>query len=409
MKAVILAAGKGTRMGGLIENRPKTMLPVVNRPLLEHIIVIFKEAGIREFLIVVGYFKEKITEYFGDGSNIGINIQYVEQQEQRGTADAISVVRDSISIEERFLVTNGDVLTSVSDIKNLYNTRGIVLSAKQMANINIQEYGLLYVKGKKVEKIIEKSKESVSCLSGLINAGIYVFDTDIFHAIDNTIQSQRGEYEITDSIQSLIDLGKDVVHMPIERYQNIEFPWQLLEINEMLLNEGKSIRWDIQGEIEPYTTLKGNVAIGKNTIIRNGSYIIGPVIIGNNCDIGPNCYIRPATSISDDVRIGNAVEIKNSIIMKGTKIGHLSYVGDSVIGENCNFGAGTKVANLRHDNRTVMMEIAGKRFDSGRKKLGVIMGDNVNTGINSSINVGTTITSRSNINPGEFIRKDIKK
>ncbi len=91
------------------------------------------------------------------------------------------------------------------------------------------------------------------------------------------------------------------------------------------------------------------------------------------------------------MRIGNGVEVKNSIVMDGTNIGHLSCVGDSVIGENCNFGAGSKVTNLQHDNRTVMVELAGRKFDSGRRKLGVIMGDGVHTGINSMINVGTTI------------------
>lgn len=150
--------------------------------------------------------------------------------------------------------------------------------------------------------------------------------------------------------------------------------------------------------------MKGAVAVGEGTIIRNGAYIIGPVVIGKNCDIGPNCFLRPFTSIGDGVRIGNAVEVKNSIVMNGTHIGHLSYIGDSIIGEDCNFGAGTKVANLRHDGRTVLVELGGKKFDSGRRKLGVIMGDRVHTGINSTINVGTTIASGACINPGEFIK-----
>ncbi|MDO9097182.1 MAG: DapH/DapD/GlmU-related protein, partial [Candidatus Methanoperedens sp.] len=228
-------------------------------------------------------------------------------------------------------------------------------------------------------------------------------------AIDNNKQSPRGEYEITDSIQFLIDSGRDVKCMLLEKWLDIGFPWHLLEANEMVLSDGENIRWDICGEVEPYATLKGNVAVGEGTIIRNGAYITGPVIIGDNCDIGPNCYIRSATSIGDDVRIGNAVEVKNSIVMSGANIGHLSYVGDSIVGEDCNFGAGTKVANLRYDNRTIMVELAGKKFDSGRRKLGVIMGDNVKTGINSMINVGTTIDSGVFINPGEFVKRCILK
>lgn len=396
MKAVILAAGKGTRMGPLTESRPKVMLPIDNRPILEHIMMTLKAAGIKDFLVVIGYRKEKITDYFGDGSILGVGIEYIEQQNPKGTADAIATARDSI--DERFLVTNGDVLADSSDIKKILSASGdAVLAAKRVAVP--EEYGILYVKGNRVEKIVEKPKKSTSDLA---NAGIYVFEPVIFDAIDNTKPSPRGEYEITDSIQFMIDRGNELSCAVLERWQDIGFPWHLLTASEMALNERED--WDIQGEIEPYVTLKGKVAVGKGTIIRSGAYITGPVVIGENCDIGPNCFIRSSTIIADNVRIGNAVEVKNSIVMSGTNIGHLSYIGDSIIGEKCNFGAGTKVANLRHDNRTVMVELGGRRLNSGRRKLGVIMGDDVHTGINSMINVGTTIASRAFIDPGEFIK-----
>ncbi len=397
MKAVILAAGKGTRMGPLTENRPKVMLPIANMPILEHIVATMKAAGIQDFLIVVGYHKDKIIEYFKDGAGFGVNIEYIEQRAQKGTADAIAVAGESI--HERFLVTNGDVIAGVSDLQKIVNAKGdAVLAAKKVAVP--QEYGILFVKGNKVEKIVEKPRQSAS---NLANAGIYVFPESIFEAIGDTKPSPRGEYEITDSIQLLIDSGKEVIFSPLEQWQDIGFPWHLLEANETMLNG--DMQWEMLGEVEPYATLQGNVAAGRGTIIRNGAYITGPVVIGNNCDIGPNCYIRPGTSIGDDVRIGNAVEIKNSIVMNGTHIGHLSYVGDSVIGEKCNFGAGTKVANLRHDGRTVMVELGGRKFESGRRKLGVIMGDDVHTGINSMFNVGTTIACGANIAPGEFARR----
>lgn len=401
MRSVILAAGNGTRMGPLTENRPKAMLPIVNKPLLEHIILELKVAGIKDLCVVVGYCKEKIIEYFGNGSNLGVNIEYVEQKKQNGTAGAILVARDYIN--ERFLVINGDTLIDGQDIERLCNTKGdAVLTAKKVDSP--EHYGVLYVRGDKIEKIIEKPKESAS---NLANVGVYIFDPSIFDIIANTGLSKRGEYEITDSIQSMIDSGKELRYILIERWQDIGFPWHMLEANEVMLKNKRA--WEVLGNVEPYATLQGDIAIGKCTIIRNGSYITGPVIIGDNCDIGPNCYIRPATSIGNNVRIGNAVEIKNSVIMNGAHIGHLSYVGDSIIGENCNFGAGTKVANLRHDNRTILVELAGKKYDSGRRKLGVIMGDNVHTGINSMMNVGVTIPGGANIDPGEFIRKSFIK
>ena len=200
----------------------------------------------------------------------------------------------------------------------------------------------------------------------------------------------------------LIDEGTDVGFLTLsDKWMDIGRPWELLDANEYFLS---NLQPDLSGEIEPFATLKGSVSVGEGTIIRNGSYIVGPVIIGKNCDIGPNCYIRPGTSIGDNVRIGNAVEIKNSIIMKGTHIGHLSYVGDSIIGERCNFGAGTKVANLRHDGRTIRVILKEKLIDSGRRKLGTIMGDDVHTGINSMINVGAVVESKTMIAPGELVK-----
>jgi bifunctional UDP-N-acetylglucosamine pyrophosphorylase/glucosamine-1-phosphate N-acetyltransferase len=150
------------------------------------------------------------------------------------------------------------------------------------------------------------------------------------------------------------------------------------------------------GEIESNVTLKNEVSIGKGTIIRSGAYLVGPVAIGQNCDIGPNCYIRPSTAIANNCHIGAAVELKNSIIMAGTKIPHLNYVGDSILGEGCNLGAGTKIANLKLTNKNIFIN----SIDTKKRKLGAIIGDKVETGINASINVGTMIGNNTIIGPG---------
>ena len=145
--------------------------------------------------------------------------------------------------------------------------------------------------------------------------------------------------------------------------------------------------------------MKGAISIGKDTIVRSGSYIVGPVVIGQNCEIGPNCYIRPHTSIGDSCHIGNAVEVKNSIIMRGSKIPHHNYVGDSIIGEECNLGAGTKIANLRLDKKDIKVG----SIDTKRQKLGAIIGDRVETGINASINIGSIIGNNTHIGPGAIV------
>ena len=164
---------------------------------------------------------------------------------------------------------------------------------------------------------------------------------------------------------------------------------------------------DIRGTVEEGAVIKGNVVVEEGAIVRSGSYIEGPVYISKRCDIGPNCYIRPGTSLGEGVKIGSAVEVKNSIIMKGTHVPHHNYVGDSVIGERCNFGAGTKVANLRFDDGPVKVSSKGQMMSSGRRKLGVIMGDDVKTGINAMIEPGTIISEGSIIGMGAVARGSI--
>jgi len=396
MKAVVLVAGKGTRMEPLTSDCPKVMLQVANKPILEHIVNSAIDAGIEGFVFITGYLEQQIREYFGDGSKWGVSIDYVMQKEQLGTANAIGYAKGHV--KEVFLVLNGDMLIGKEDLKTLISRpEEALICVKEVENPS--DFGVLEVENNKVVRIIEKP---VNPPTNLANAGIYLFRNSIFDFIDRTHSSVRNELEITDSIQMLIDSGVIVGYSPLEgKWIDIGYPWDLLKANENLLKDLKS---SCEGIVEPNTTIKGEVVIGKGTLIRSGSYIEGPVVIGENCDIGPNCFIRPYTAIGKNVRVGNAVEIKNSIIMEGTHVGHLSYLGDSIIGRRCNFGAGTKVANLRHDGKNVKVRLKGKIIDSGRRKLGVIMGDDVHTGINTSINTGVIIEKGRYTYPGEIIQ-----
>jgi UDP-N-acetylglucosamine diphosphorylase/glucosamine-1-phosphate N-acetyltransferase len=385
-KAVILAAGEGSRMRPLTYTRPKVMLSIANRPLLEHLLLETQQAGIREFIFVVGYHDEQIRAYFGDGARWGVSIRYNQQKKQLGTADALRMVAGLVS--DNFLMANGDIIIRSADIRGLMAKKGNVMSVIELADV--AGLGVVEVTEGKVVRLHEKTAVPPSHLA---NAGLYLFTPDIFAAIEKTPLSQRGEYEITDSIQNLIDSGKTVACHTITKWLDLSYPWDLLAANEVML---AGLEPQCEGEIEPQAVIKGAVAVGKGTVVRSGSYIVGPVVIGRNCDIGPHCFIRASTAIGDNCHIGAAVEVKNSIIMSGTKIPHLNYVGDSVIGENCNLGAGTKVANLKLDKKNIFID----NMDTRRRKLGTIMGDNVQTGINASINVGTIIGN----NTGTWLR-----
>ena len=194
----------------------------------------------------------------------------------------------------------------------------------------------------------------------------------------------------------MIDKGYYISYQEIDYWLNLSYPWDLLPANESLLAR---IEPQNLGRKEENVVMKGIVSIGQDTVVRSGSYIEGPVAIGQGCDIGPNCYIRPGTAIGDNCHIGSAVEIKNSIIMRGSKVPHHNYVGDSIIGEECNLGAGTKIANLRLDKKDITVGTT----DTKRRKLGAIIGDRVETGINVSINVGSVIGNNTRIGPGATV------
>ena len=386
MQAVILAAGNSNRMKPLTSHRPKPMIPLANKPILEHLITECSQAGVHEFVIIVGYQNEVITSYFGDGSQWGVKIFYRLQEKAMGTADAVRMAQGVVS--EKFLVMNGDVIVKKEDISQLAKANRITMAVKEVGDVT--GLGVVEAYNGLVRHIYEKPEGVVSKLA---NAGVYLMTEQIFSAISQTPESQRGEYEITHSLEMLIQQDMEIGCQAITSWVNISYPWDLLHANEALLGDIVSYN---DGTVEEGAHIHGNCAIGRDTIIRSGSYIVGPVIIGRDCDLGPNCYIRPSTSVADGCRIGAAVELKNSLIMKGTKIPHHSYVGDSVIGENCNLGAGTKIANLRFDNKEVI--VAG--LHTSRRKLGAILGDRVETGINSCINVGSVIGDGVVIGPG---------
>ena len=386
MKAVILAAGEGIRMRPLTYTRPKVMLTMANKPILEHLLIEMKKTGIKEFIFIVGYHGEMIRRHFGSGDRWDVSIDYFTQMKQLGTAHALRMVEGVV--KDRFLLANGDVLVREQDIRRVLardNTTMSVIEAEDTSNL-----GVVDMVGDRIEGIYEKV---IPPPSNLVNAGVYLLTAEIFSALAKTKKSPRGEYELTDSLQLLLSQSCPISGVRIDYWLDVSYPWDLLAANESLM---AGIEQQNLGVIEENVVIKGPVSIGKGTIVRSNSYLLGPVAIGENCEIGPNCYIRPSTAIGDNCHIGSAVEIKNSIVMRNSKIPHHNYIGDSIIGEDCNLGAGTKIANLRLDKKDI--SIAG--IETKKSKFGAIIGDGVQTGINANINVGSLIGDHTYIGPG---------
>jgi len=405
MKAVVLAAGRGERLIPLTETRPKHLLPVGGVPLLERSMRGLAGAGVEEALLVTHYMEERIREHFGDGSGLGLKISYARQEEMRGTADAFRVA-ERFAGDEEFLGFYGDLYVDPVCFKTLIGAhrRGeTTLCAVPVEDPS--QIGALKLDGDRVTNVVEKPAPGEEP-SNLGNAGIYVFTPEIFRFIKGTGLSSRNEYEVTDSIKALIDLGSTVraVTIPEEGWLDVGLPWNLLDANERSLG---LMEPSVEGDVEEGVSIQGPVKICEGARVRAGAYVEGPAYIGPGSDIGPNCYIRPATSIGANVRIGNACEVKNSIVMDGTHIAHLSYIGDSIIGEGCNLGAGTITANIRFDKKNIKVNIKGRPLDSGRRKLGTIMGDDVQTGINVNLMPGVKVGSGAWIEPGLTVYDDV--
>lgn len=390
MKAVILGAGKSTRTYPLTATKPKPLLPVMNKTIIEHNLE--KLVGlVDEVVLVVGYKQEMIREHLGDSFQ-GLKLSYVIQEEQNGTGGAILAAKELLD-QDSFLVINGDDLFAKEDIEKCIQHSASVL-VKEVDDLH--RFGEVIEKNGVLTEIIEKPEKK----KGLANTGLYVFPAKIFnHKLE---LSPRGEYEITDFLNMIGDVKVEKV----EKYWlPISYSWNILDAQEVLL---ENIESDIQGEIEDGVTLKGEVIIGEGTVVKSGAYIEGPVIIGRDCVIGPNCYIRSGTCVGDGSKIGNAVDVKNVSIGKNTNIAHLAYVGDSVLGDNVNVAAGVVTANLRHDKKNISSPVKGKMTDTGRRKLGAIIADDVKLGINNSIYPGRKIWPGAMTSPGQVIDKDIE-
>ena len=395
MKAVVLAAGEGTRMRPLTADRPKPMLPVAGKPLLEHVLDACQPV-VDGVVLVTGYRADAVEDHFGDEHD-GLALTYVTQEEQLGTAHAFG--RAAPYVDEPFLALNGDVLVEPALLESLAAADGAAMTVQHVDAP--EHYGVVATDGDRVTGIVEKPDDPPSSLA---NLGIYAFPPELFEHIEAVELSPRGEYEVTDAIQSYVDAGGRLV--PVEHdgvWLDVGRPWELLAANEHLL---AGLERGIEGTVEEGATLEGPVAVEPGARVRSGAYLEGPVLVQSGADVGPNAYVRGATVVGPDVRVGNAVEVKNSILMSDTHVAHLSYVGDSVLGRAVNFGAGTNVANLRHDDGNVRMMVKGDLVDTGRRKLGVVAADGAKTGIDTSINAGVKLGPGARTTPNETVLKD---
>ena len=314
-QAVILAAGEGQRLRPFTSSKPKVMIPIANKPILRYVIEAVVKNGIRKIIVVVGYRKDQVMDYFGAGENFDAEIDYVEQKQQLGTAHALKLVESRVS--GRFLALSGDNIIEPDTISKLVQETDAAILVKEQENIS--KYGVIEERDGLVINILEKPQES---LSHLVNTGIYVFKEDVFNSIEQ-------ETDLPSVILNMIKRGNEVRVCEAEgTWLDVVYPWDMLELNDLALAK---ISPTTGVTIESGVNIKGLVSIGDGTVIRSNSYIVGPVIIGENCEIGPGVCILPSTSIGDNICISPFTVVGNSIIADGVEIGANSHIQDSVI------------------------------------------------------------------------------
>ena len=315
MKAIILCAGKGTRLRPLTHTSAKHLIPLANKPALEYGIEKIKECGIDEIGIIIGEETgEDIKREIGDGQKWGVSVSYIMQKEPLGLAHAVKVARDFLK-DEPFLMYLGDNLlkNGISQYRKKFE-EGKKQAFVLLTHVeNPQAFGIVELKDNKIVRMVEKPKDPPTDLALI---GVYFFDKAIHQAIDNIKPSARGELEITDAVQWLVDNKYDVEAEVIEGWwKDTGKPEDIIEANRLILED---IPRDLTSAIiDTKSKVFGRVNLAKNVEIIN-STILGPVIIGENAKI-INSYIGPFTSLSEGVTVENG-EVEYSVVMSNTNI-----------------------------------------------------------------------------------------
>lgn len=405
MKTVILAGGKGLDLYPLTETRPKPMITLLGKPILQYLIEELRDMGLTDIIIVIGYKGEQIKEYFKKGTALNVNIQYADQGEKEGIESALLASEEFVKNDSEFLLLFGDIVPekglmqrALNAFENTQADMTMTLTLRgdtgDFGIVEIDSMGLVKRAGiKKIEQVSE---------SKYVDAGCFIIRTDLFDEI-------RSQQSLSKAINARIEKGDKVSAAIWEKeWVDIGKPWNIIEANRLLLSNLKESRIAKDVSIASNVELKNVVIIEENVEISSGSVLNGPLYIGANSYIGNNVLIRDHCSIGKGSLIGFGSEIKNSVLFDETKVFRLCYVGDSVIGQKTCISSGVMTVITETGMKEVSMNINGKKVNTGLLKLGAIIGDNCDIGVNTLIFAGRKIATNSVVAPGTTVRDDYK-
>jgi len=305
------------------------MLPIANKPMLMYGFDQLRASGINEIGVILGPLQEGIVDALGDGSRFSVKITYIPQPDPKGIAHAVLVSRKFLG-ESPFIVHLGDNLLkdNIPELAKEFQRSGADATVVLSRVKDPERFGVVQIKDGKIVKLVEKPKQYISDLA---LTGIYFLRPTIFPVIEKLKPSWRSELEITDAIQNLMDAGGKITYHEVSGWwKDTGRPEDILEANQLVL---KDLKGSIKGKIEAEATVSGSVDLGNEAVVRSGTTLRGPSVIGDNSEIGNGAYVGPYTSIGSHVKILGA-EIENSIILDGTVVDCRERIVDSIIGKD---------------------------------------------------------------------------
>jgi len=388
MKAVILAGGKASKLAPFSTTRPIPMLRLAGRTLFDNSIDLLQKSGVSDIYVVIEHQKEKLIRKIGEHLNNGVNLHYVEQGSSKGIGDAILKVKNKISPGEYFLLIYGDTVTAeniFSKIQQSFHSFKCPVASICLPPTN-QDFGNVFLNAHmKITKIVEKPKDDN--LGNYVLSGAYILPESIF----KTLESTKGSME--KALKKLVENEGLMASMWEDEWLDIVYPWEILKANKILMDSWESSSIAKNVVMESNVTIQGTVRIEEDVVVKAGAILEGPCSIGRGSYIGNNALIRSYTSLGQECSVGYGVELKNCVVLDNSHIGRLSFIGDSVLGESVDVGAGVMTVNRTIDWKTIKVKNGNKSIDTGSPKLGAFVGDNVVIGAGNTIQPGTVISS----------------
>ncbi|MBI4389782.1 MAG: NTP transferase domain-containing protein [Nitrospinae bacterium] len=386
MKAVILAAGKGSKLTPFSMTRPIPMVRVAGKYLFDNALDMLKKAGINDIFVVVGHQKEKLIQRIGEHLNDGLSVHYFEQKKAGGIGDAILQLRNKILPSEYFLLIYGDTVTSANIFSKIQQSFHLFKSS--VASICLPPsnamFGNVFLNPQmKITRIIEKPKGGE--LGNYVLSGVYILPGSFFQLLDKHKKSMEN------ALMELVEKEGLRASMWEDEWLDIVYPWQILTANRMIMDSWEQSSIARTAVLEANVTIQGTVRIEEDVLIKAGAVLEGPCSIGRGCYIGNNSLVRSYTSLGNRCSVGYGVELKNCVVLDNTRIGRLSFIGDSVLGENVDIGAGTMTVNRALDWKPIRVDNGRKKYETGMVKLGAFVGDNVVIGAGNTIQPGAVI------------------